>query len=256
MLKKRIIPVQLLIDGRLVKTRRFGSYRDVGDPVASSRVYNAALADELVFLNINRAERTLEPLLPLLEAVSEVCFMPLALGGGVSSFRDAELLIRHGADKVVINSAAFESPEIIEQIAGVFGSQAVVVSVDAQRYPGVSEGYVLLSDCGRTAKSVSLSEHVRAVCSRGAGEILVNSVDQDGTMEGYDLALIRRTVDAAGHTPVIACGGAGHYEHMREAFLETGVQALACGSLFNFGDNNPIRAKSFLSNGGLSFKVV
>ena len=252
MLKKRIIPVQLLIDDRLVKTREFGAYRDVGDPVSSSRVYNAQSADELIVLNISRGARSIEPLLPLLERISEVCFMPLSLGGGIRSLADAETLVRHGADKIVLNSAAYRSPGLIEEIAGKFGAQAVVVSIDARRD---ADTFRLYSDCGRTPEDAALSDHARACQTRGAGEIMINSIDRDGTMQGFDLDLIRAVADAC-TIPVIACGGAGHYEHMREAFVETGVSALAVGSLFNFGDNNPLRAKAHLSNHNLRFKVV
>lgn len=252
MLKRRIIPIQLLAGARLVKTRQFGAHRDVGDPVASSRVYNAQNADELVFLNIDRERRTIEHLVPLLERVSEVCFMPLALGGGIRRLADAEHLIRHGADKVVVNSAVYRDPHLIRHISDQFGSQAVVVSIDARRR---GDGWVLFSDCGRVEEPVSLEDHVRRVVELGAGEILVNSIDRDGTMTGYDVPLLR-AVTSLSRIPVIGCGGAGHYEHMRDAFLGADVPALACGSLFNFGDNNPIRAKAFLSNHGLAFKVV
>jgi cyclase len=254
MLKKRIIPIQLLVDGRLVKTKQFDSYRDVGDPVASSRVYNAQNADELVFLNINRGQRSIEPLLPLLERVSEVCFMPLSLGGGLRTLADAEILIRHGADKVVVNSQAFATPKLIEEIAGKFGSQAVVVSLDA-RWDETGKTHRLFTDCGRAPCDIPLDDMIGRMVDHGAGELLITSIDRDGTMAGFDIPLIRRVVDRS-PIPVIASGGAGHYEHMREAFLETKVSALAVGSLFNFGDNNPIRAKAFLSNHGIPFKVV
>jgi cyclase len=253
MLKKRIIPIQLLVDGRLVKTKQFGAYRDVGDPVSSSRVYNAQNADELVFLNINREQRSIEPLLPLLERVSEVCFMPLALGGGIYDLSDADTLIRNGADKIVLNSAAFSNPSIIEAIAGRFGSQAVIVSVDVRRDEAGAPR--LYSDCGRRREDVSLLDHLRTVVKRGAGEILLNSIDRDGTMTGFDVVLIRDVVEEC-DVPVIACGGAGHYDHLREAFQQTQVAALAVGSLFNFGDNNPIRAKAYLSNHAIPFKVI
>jgi imidazole glycerol-phosphate synthase subunit HisF len=252
MLKKRIIPVQLLMDGRLVKTVGFDTYRDVGDPVQSSKVYNAQDADELVFLNINRSARSIAPLVTLLEKVSEVSFMPLSLGGGIQSMEDAEILIKHGADKVVLNSAVYRNPALVSRIAEKFGSQAVIVSIDAR---SVAEGWRLLSDCGRRAEPVSLEDHVRGAVERGAGEIFVNSIDRDGMMQGYDIPLVK-AVMAAAHIPVIACGGAGNYTHMKDAFLETGVSALACGSLFNFGDNNPIRAKAFLSNYDIPFKVI
>ncbi|HEX2188385.1 MAG TPA: imidazole glycerol phosphate synthase cyclase subunit [Longimicrobiaceae bacterium] len=254
MLKRRIIPVQLLVGGRLVKTVRFGAYRDVGDPVASSKVYNAQNADELVFLNIDREDRSVEPMLRLLERVSEEVFMPLALGGGIGSVDDASRLIRAGADKVVVNSAAYRDPGLLRAIADRFGAQAVVVGIDVRR-EGADGGCVLYSDCGRRREAVGLDEHVERVVEHGAGEILVNSIDRDGTMEGYDLELVRRVVERS-PAPVIGCGGAGHYNHLKAGFLEAGASALACGSLFNFGDNNPIRAKAFLTNYGIPFKVV
>jgi imidazole glycerol-phosphate synthase subunit HisF len=253
-LKKRIIPIQLLLDGRLVKTVQFDAFRDVGDPVASSRVYNSQYADELVFLNISRTERSIDPMLRLLERVSEVTFMPLSLGGGIATSTAAAELIRHGADKVVVNSAVYRDYGLLRSIADDFGSQAVIVSIDVRKDGGGGE-YTLYSDCGRRRESVGLEEHVERAVAHGAGEILINSIDRDGTMEGYDIELLRR-VGGAADVPVIGCGGAGNYVHLKEAFLETGVSALACGSLFNFGDNNPIRAKAFLSNYGLPFKAV
>lgn len=254
MLKRRIIPIQLLSGGRLVKTTSFGPWRDVGDPIASSRVYSAQQADELVFLNIDRDVRSVEPMLRLLEKVSEVVFMPLALGGGIGRFEDAEALLRHGADKVVVNSAVYRDLSLVTRIGERFGSQAVVVAIDVRRDPETGTP-VLYSDCGRAREGVSLTEHLDRVVAAGAGEILIQSIDRDGTMAGYDVALIR-TVAERSPIPVIGAGGAGTYEHMRDAFVESGASALACGSLFNFGDNNPIRAKAFLSNYGLKFKVV
>lgn len=254
MVKKRIIPTQLLLDGRLVKTTQFGSYRDVGDPVKSSRVYSDQDADELVFLNINRQHRSVQPLIALLHRVSEVVFMPLAVGGGISSLADAELLIKNGADKVVVNSLAYRSPEILVQVAEKFGCQALIVSIDV-RHDAEHGSYQLFSDCGRSPEPVGLEEHVANVIKNGAGELLIYSIDRDGMMNGYDIPLIKRVMTISS-VPVIACGGAGNYTHMKDAFLETGVDALACGSIFNFGDNNPLRAKAFLSNYAISPKTI
>ena len=254
MLKKRIIPVQLLINNRLVKTVRFDKYRDVGNPVSSSKIYNDSDADELVFLNINRDNRSIEPMLSLVKKVSEVCFMPLTVGGGINNLVDAAKLINNGADKVVINSAVYRDPTLIGRIADIFGNQAVVVSIDACRNPE-SNCYQLYSDCGRRLEEAELEEHVIFCVEQGAGEILVNSIDADGTMQGYDTDLIQHVTECS-RVPVIGCGGAGTFGHMQDAFLKTKVSALACGSLFNFGDNNPIRAKAFLSNYGISFKVI
>ena len=254
MLKKRIIPIQLLAGGRLVKPVRFGAWRDVGDPVKSAAVYSSQQADELIFLHVARERPPVESLAALIRDVSRVCFMPIAMGGGVRSAEDAAFLILNGADKVVVNSAAYDRPEVIERTAGRFGSQSVVIGVDAA-WDEAAGDYRLHSDCGRRAERASLAEHLRRCAEAGAGEIMIQSMDRDGTMSGYDLRLITRAMQATS-LPVIGAGGAGNYEDLRRAFLETGVGALACGSLFNFSDSNPMRAKAFLSNHGLRFKVV
>lgn len=254
MLKKRIIPIQLLLDDRLVKTVSFGEYRDVGDPVKSAAVYNSQYADELMFLNIDRQGRSIEPMAKLIERVAEVSFMPLAVGGGIRTDEDAAFLIRHGADKVVINSAAYGDATPIRRTAETFGSQAVIVGIDA-RFDDDAGGYVLYSHNGTRRQDVSLPDHIARCIEQGAGEIMIQSMDRDGTMSGFDIPLIRQVM-AASDVPVIACGGSGNYEHLKEAFLETDVSALGCGSLFNFSDSNPIRAMNFLSNYGLAFKRV
>jgi cyclase len=254
MVKKRIIPVQLLVDDRLVKTVRFGQWRDVGDPVKSSAVYNSQYADELIFLNISRSNRTVAELARIITDVSKVCFMPMAMGGGIANAADAAFLILNGADKVVVNSAAYSRPEIITETARTFGSQAVIVCIDAS-WDADRKTYRLYSNCGQRPVGVSLGDHVKRITDAGAGEIMIQSIDRDGTMTGYDVELIARTMRETS-VPVIGAGGSGNYEHLKEAFLETDVSALACGSLFCFSDSNPIRAKAFLSNYGLRFKVV
>lgn len=254
MLKKRIIPVQLLLGGRLVKTVKFDSWRDVGDPVKSSGVYNSQYADELVFLNIARENRTIGDLRSVIERVSEVSFMPMAMGGGIHSAQDAAELIRTGADKVVINSAAYRDRSLITATADTFGAQAVILSIDA-RWDAAADRYQLYSDCGRMREDISLTDHIGRCIDAGAGEVMIQSIDRDGTMAGYDIELIRQA-RAVATIPVIAAGGSGNYDHLKDVFLETDVSAVACGSLFNFSDSNPIRAKAFLTNYGLSFKVV
>lgn len=254
MIKKRIIPVQLLINNRLVKTVNFDSYRDVGNPVSSSKVYCDQDTDELVFLNINRDKREVDELIPTIKKVAEVCFMPLAVGGGIKCLEDVDKLIRNGADKVVINSICYTNPEIITEIAEKFGVQAVVVSIDVRLNPNTEE-YELYSDCGRKLETVSLEEHVKNVTKLGAGEIFVNSIHRDGMMNGYDICLIKEVMEYTS-IPVIACGGSGNFEQLKDAFVETDVSALGCGSVFNFGDNNPIRAKAFLTNYDLKFKII
>ena len=254
MLKKRIIPVQLLHEGRLVKPVKFAEWRDVGDPVKSSAVYNSTLADELIFLNIARDNRSIEALGTIIKKVSEVIFMPLAMGGGIASAADASFLILNGADKIVLNTRAYTNPEIITETAERFGAQSVVVSIDVRRDDATGD-YALYSDCGRQLRRLSLEEHVANVEKAGAGEIVIQSIDREGTMSGFDIPLIQRTMKAT-KLPVIATGGSGSIDQLREAFLETDVGAIACGSLFNFSDTNPMRAKAFLTNHGLPFKVV
>lgn len=254
MLKKRIIPVQLLVDGRLVKTVQFDRWRDVGDPVKSSAVYNSQYADELIFLNISRDRRSVADLQKLIKEVSTVCFMPMAMGGGITTAEDAAFLILNGADKIVVNSIAYGDPSVITKTADTFGAQAVVVCVDV-RFDEERGDYVLYSYCGRRAQHVGLEEHVERVIAAGAGEIMIQSIDRDGMMKGFDIPLIQRVM-AVSTAPVIAAGGSGNYEQLKDAFLATDVSALACGSLFNFSDSNPIRAKAFLSNHGLNFKKV
>ena len=250
LLKRRIIPVELLLKGRLVKTVAFGTFRDVGDPVKSSQIYSDQDADELLLLNIDREHRDPRETARYLRDIASRCFMPIAVGGGVRAIGDAQLLFEAGADKVVVNTASYSDHVLLAEIADRWGSQALVVSVDVAF---TTEGnYVLKSDCGRKEQATGLIEHVQAMVDIGAGEILINSIDNDGAMNGYDLALLG-LLRAVCSVPMIICGGAGHYMHLKEAF-ELDVNAVACGSLFNFGDNNPLRAKSFLKNYGVPLK--
>jgi len=243
MLKRRIIPVELLLDGRLVKTRAFSAPRDVGDPVKSSKVYSDQDADELLLLHINRDERRVATLIDVVEQIAEYCFVPLTVGGGITTVEEAALLFDAGADKVLVNSIAYSEPQTLAAIAERYGSQAVVVGIDVR-----SEGdaYVLYSDCGRRREVATLDEHMATVATSGAGELMVQSIDRDGVMGGYDLDLLRQVM-ACSSLPVIAASGAGNFMHLKEVF-DAGVDAAACGSLFNFGDNNPLRAKAFLKN--------
>jgi len=252
MLKRRIIPIQLLMNGRLVKTINFSNWRDVGDPVKSSAVYNSQSADELIFLNITRERPSLQPLAQLMQEVSKECFMPLSVGGGIRSLEDATYLLQNGADKVVINTTAYRAPEVISKIADRFGTQAVIVAIDAKRD---DETYLAMSNSASQLEKINLFEHIVRCEAAGAGEFLIQSIDQDGTMKGFDLELLKLVCSIAS-IPVIGCGGAGHYNHLKEAYLKTEVNALACGSIFNFSDSNPLRAKAFLGNYGLQFKVV
>lgn len=252
MLKRRIIPVELLLNGRLVKTLGFDTFRDVGDPLKSSQVYSDQDADELILLNIDRDRRDPRETVRHLRDIASKCFMPIAVGGGVRAIDDAALLFDAGADKVVVNSAAYSDSALLSGIADRWGSQALVISIDVAR--ASDGGYVAKSECGTREEAADPVEHVRSMIDVGAGEILINSIDNDGAMGGYDLALIR-LIRPICSLPLIVCGGAGHYLHLKEAF-ELGVNAVACGSLFNFGDNNPLRVKSFLKNYAVPLKQI
>lgn len=251
MLKRRIIPIELLWGGRLVKTRAFDAPRDVGDPVKSSKVYSDQDADELILLQIDRGERRVEPLVDAVKRIAEHCFVPFTVGGGISCIDAAAPLFDAGADKVLLNSVAYRDPRVLTAIAERYGRQAVVVGIDVRSKQGDD---ILYSNCGRDREAATLAGHIATVVAAGAGELMVQCIDRDGTMEGYDLGLLQRVV-AVSPVPVIAAAGAGHFLHLKEAF-DAGADAAACGSLFNFGDNNPLRAKAFLKNHGIPLKRV
>ena len=251
MLKRRIIPIELLDGGRLVKTVGFSAPRDVGDPVKSSQVYSDQDADELVLLNVAREHRDVQGLVDVVARIARECFVPLTVGGGIRSLDDAARLFVAGADKVLVNSEAYTRPGLITEIGDRYGQQAVVVGVDAR---SETTGFVLFSDCGRRQESASLSEHVSTIVAAGAGEIMIQSIDRDGTMVGYDCNLLRAVITLS-PVPIIVAGGAGDFMHLKQVF-DFGTDAAACGSLFNFGDNNPLRAKAFLKNYNIPLKRI
>lgn len=251
MLKRRIIPIELLSAGRLVKTKGFEAPRDVGNPAKSSEVYSDQDADELLLLNIDRTGQDIDRLVAAVTQIAERCFVPLTAGGGIASVSDAARLFEVGADKVLINSAAYRNLELVTEISNRYGRQAVVVGMDVRKEDGE---YSLFSKCGAFKERPMLEEHISAVVAAGAGEILIQRIEFDGVMDGYDLDLLRRAI-AVSPVPLIAAAGAGNFLHLKEAF-DVGVDAAACGSLFNFGDNNPLRAKAFLKNYGIPLKRV
>lgn len=252
MLKRRIIPVLLLKGGRMVKGRQFAQFRDTGDPVSASRIYSAQKADELVFIDIEASGQNRAALTSLIARVSEECFMPFTVGGGIRSIADIRELLRAGADKVLINTGAAEVPGLIAEAANTFGQQCIVVGIDVRRE---GNDYRLFTHCGRQPLQAALEPYVAQMEAAGAGEILINSIDQDGMMQGYDMELLAR-VKACATRPVIALGGAGNFQHLADVFTSDLAHAVACASLFHFGDNNPIRARSFLKNKGLPVKNV
>lgn len=252
MLKKRVIPVLLLQNGRMVKGKQFGQFRDTGDPRSAARIYNAQYADELLFLDIEASKESRGALLDFVRVAASECFMPLTVGGGVRQIEDVRTLLRAGADKVVITTAAVQNPALIREAAETFGSQCVVAGVD---YRGAGDNARAFIKCGSEATGRHPVELARELAALGAGEIMLNSIDRDGMMNGYDLETAARLADAV-QIPIIVCGGAGNFAHLVEAFTTTAVAATACASVFHFGDNNPIRARSYLRNLGIPLRVV
>jgi cyclase len=252
MLKKRVIPVLLLRDGRMVKGVRFSEYRDTGNPKTAVRIYSAQDADELVFLDIQASLQTRQALVEIVRNAASECFMPLAAGGGIDSVDDARELLLAGADKVVVTTAAVTNPALLTQIAETFGSQALVVGID---YRHEASGARVWIRCGTQRTELDPVSHARALVALGAGELLLNSIDRDGTMSGYDLETARAVADAV-DVPVIVCGGAGNFMHLADLFNTTQAAAAACASVFHFGDNNPIRARSYLRNLSIPMRVL
>jgi cyclase len=231
MLRSRVIPCLLLRGNGLVKTRRFKDPVYIGDPVNAIRIFSEKEVDELVILDIDASRLGREPHYALVEEMAGEAFMPVAYGGGIRDIEQVKRLIRCGIEKVVINSSATASLQVIRDSVATFGSQAVVGAVDVKRT--LFGGYRVMSHSATVEVPVSVAHHVRALVEAGVGEILLNSIDRDGTMEGYDLALIREVAGSV-TVPVVACGGAGTTEHLREAIRSGGATAVAAGSMFVF----------------------
>lgn len=227
----RVIPCLLLRGHGLVKTRKFKDPVYVGDPVNAVRIFSEKEVDELVILDIDASREGREPDYELVAEIAGECFMPVAYGGGVKTLDQARRLIRCGIEKVVINSAAVETISVIREIADVFGSQAVVGAIDARRT--LLSGHRVVVKSGTVETKLKPEDHAIALVQSGAGEIFLNSIDRDGQMDGYDLALIRKVTDSV-NVPVVACGGAGTMEHLRQAIHEGGASAVAAGSMFVF----------------------
>ncbi|MBI1945836.1 MAG: imidazole glycerol phosphate synthase subunit HisF [Deltaproteobacteria bacterium] len=250
-MKRRVIPTLLLQEGRCVKGRQFKDYRNTGDPVTATRVYAAQNADELMFLDIDASQSGRAATVAVIERVSEEAFMPFTVGGGITTIQDVRALLNAGADKVAITTAAATSPDLIRAAAQAFGSQCIVAGIDVRRE---GDRWAVYTHAGRVRCDLELHDHVRHLEQLGAGEILINSIDHDGMMAGYDLELVR-TVSSVTARPVIACGGAGNYGHLIDAF-RAGAHAVACASLFHFGDNNPPRVRAYLKNAGFPVKTT
>ncbi|MGE3540906.1 MAG: imidazole glycerol phosphate synthase subunit HisF [Candidatus Tectimicrobiota bacterium] len=251
MLKTRLIPKLLLKHGRNVKGVQFTALRDVGQPVTNARIYDAQGADELLFLDITASTEPRALLYETIARTAEEVFMPFCVGGGVRSLDDIRQLLLAGADKVAINTAAVETPQLIQQGAALFGAQCLVASIDFRRQ---GRRAVVYTHGGTRATDLEVLAHAQHMVALGAGEILLTSIDRDGTMQGYDLAMTRAVAEAL-PVPVIASGGAGTLQHLAEAIQVGQAAAVAVGSLFHFTDQSPIKARSFLRLAGLNVRT-
>ncbi len=260
MLKVRVIPCLDVKDGRVVKGVRFTHLRDAGDPVEQASAYDLAGADELMFLDITASHERRDAILEIVARTADVCFMPLSVGGGIRTVDDARRLLRAGADKISINTAAVENPDLVSACADAFGSQAVVVAIDAKRGPSPAAGqrnhvWQVFTYGGRAATGIDVVDYAGHQVERGAGEILLTSMDQDGAKSGYDIALLKAVTSAVG-VPVIASGGAGGAGHMIEAVISGGADAVLAASVFHFGALSISQAKHAMAMAGIAVRAA
>jgi len=253
MLKTRIIPCLDVAEGRVVKGVNFVDLVDAGDPVQSARAYDAAGADELCFLDIMATEENRSTMFDLVTRTAEQCFMPLTIGGGVRSHKDVRDLLLAGADKVSFNSAAVANPDVVAEAADRFGSQCIVVAIDAKT---VSPGkWEIFTHGGRRPTGIDAVEFARLVVAKGAGEILLTSMDRDGTKAGFNLELTRAVADAV-EVPVIASGGVGTLDHLVEGVTKGHASAVLAASIFHFGTFTIQQAKKHMAAAGIPMRLT
>ena len=252
MLRVRVIPCLDVKDGRVVKGVQFVSLRDAGDPVEQARAYDAAGADELMFLDITASVENRGTILDVVARTADVCFMPLSVGGGIRKVEDARRLLLAGADKISVNTAAVENRDLIAGCADAFGSQATVVAIDAKR---AGQGWEVFTHGGRTATGLNVIDYAVECVERGAGEILLTSMDRDGAKIGYDLELLKAMTEAVS-VPVIASGGAGNAQHMADAVLHGGADAVLAASIFHFGEVSISEVKHVMADAGIQVRLT
>ncbi len=250
MLSRRVIPCLDVTAGRVVKGVRFQQLRDAGDPVECARAYDAQGADELVFLDITASSDRRNIMHEVVAATAEQCFMPLTVGGGLRTLADIEAMLRSGADKVSLNTAAILDPELIRSASERFGAQCIVLAIDAKRGPGPGADWQVYTHGGRKPAGLDAVAWAERGVALGAGEILLTSMDRDGTQAGYDLELTRKVSDAV-PVPVIASGGAGTLEHFADVLQEGGASAALAASLFHFGTLTIPQVKAYLGGRGI-----
>jgi len=255
MFKVRVIPCLDVKDGRVVKGVNFVDLRDAGDPVEAAIAYDAAGADELCFLDITATHENRGIMLDVVRRTAEACFMPLTVGGGVRTVDDINTLLRSGADKASINSAAVSRREFVKEAAEKFGDQCIVVAIDAKRVKrGGSDRWEIFTHGGRNATGIDAIEYAQEVVSLGAGEILLTSMDRDGTKQGFDLPLTRAIADGVS-VPVIASGGVGNLDHLVDGIREGRATAVLAASIFHFGEFTIRQAKDHMARAGLAVRL-
>jgi len=256
MLKVRLIPCLDVKDGRVVKGVNFVNLRDAGDPVAAAIAYDRAGADELTFLDITASHEDRDIMLDVVQRTAEACFMPLTVGGGVRSIDDIRALLSSGADKVSINTAAVARRDLVKEAAEKFGDQCIVVAIDAKQVsaPGQKPRWEIFTHGGRNRTGLDAVDYAREVAAFGAGEILLTSMDRDGTRHGYDIALTRAVADAVS-VPVIASGGVGTLDHLVEGIRDGHAAAVLAASIFHFGEYSVADAKEHMARAGLPVRL-
>ena len=256
MFKVRVIPCLDVKDGRVVKGVNFVDLRDAGDPVEAAIAYDAAGADELCFLDITATHENRGTMLDVVRRTAEACFMPLTVGGGIRTIDDIKTLLRYGADKASINSAAVRDPTIVARAAEKFGSQAIVVAIDAKRVSreGEADRWEIFTHGGRNSTGIDAIEYAQEVVSLGAGEILLTSMDRDGTRQGFDLPLTQAIADSV-PVPVIASGGVGNLDHLVDGIRQGHATAVLAASIFHFGEFTIRQAKEHMVRAGLPMRL-
>lgn len=254
MLAKRIIPCLDVKDGRVVKGIHFLNLRDAGDPVECASLYNREGADEIVFLDITASLEKRETILRVVKKTAEKVFIPLTVGGGIRNLEDIRLLLKSGADKVSINTAAIEKPELVREASRRFGSQCLVVAIDARLVPGPQKEWEVYSYAGTKAAGLEAVAWAKEAERLGAGEILLTSMDRDGTKAGYDLELTRK-ISRAVNIPVIASGGAGKMQHLYEALSRGEASAVLAASIFHYGQYSIPQVKRYLKAKGIPIRL-
>ncbi len=250
MLRKRIIPCLLLKNGRMVKGKQFNNFRDTGNPITAARIYNAQSVDELIFIDIDASLQGRAALIDVIEQVSSELFIPFCVGGGIRDINTIQQLLRSGADKVAICTAAIENAKFIKDAIEIFGSQCIVICIDFRKE---ENDYIVYSHSGTVRTNKTVFDYINELNKLNVGEIILNSIDRDGMMDGYDLDLLSKATKIT-NIPIIALGGVGKLSDFSAAFQVADISAVSAASIFHFTDQSPIKANFFLKSSGVSVR--